>query len=140
LASLAEGLHEEVAEELQNDTIVEVPGQDRIFIARVIQAGERYGRNRVLLNNGQPLVCFFDSKNRFPEGDVDEQHYGQATGGQYHLETLLAHDPASGLDLYGGVDVWKVPAESMPALLAFLSRQRKKPIRDRLSPLAERAA
>lgn len=126
--------------ELAGDTVVEVPGSDRVFIARVIHSGERYGRNRVLVNAGPPLVCFYDSKNRFATGDVDERHYGQATGGQYYLETLLAHDEAVGLDLHGGVAEWKVPAESLPGLLAFLRRQRPQPVRDRLSPLAERRA
>lgn len=127
-------------EELADDTVAEVQGRDRVFIARVIHAGERYGRNRVLVNEGPPLVCFHDSKNRFPEGDVDERYYGQATGGQYYLETLLAHDEAYGLDLHGGVPEWQVPAESLPDLLSFLRRQRPQPIRNRLSPLAERRA
>lgn len=129
---------EALPEELRADVIATVPGFDREFVVRVIHHGERYGRDRVLVNEGGPLVCFFDGKNRFKDGDVDERHYGQATGGQYSLETLLKHDPDIGIDLHGGVDEWKVPAESMPDLLSFLRSQRSTPVRGRLSPLAER--
>jgi hypothetical protein len=114
-----------------------VPGYGREFVMRVVHPGERYGRNRVLVNdNPEPLVCFFDSANRFPAGDVDERVYGQATGGQYYMSTLLEHDSSYGLDLHGGVPEWKVPPESMAVVLAFLRRQLPKPVRHRLSPLA----
>jgi hypothetical protein len=125
------------AEITAGDTILRISGRDRDFIVRVIKTGERYGRDRCLVNpHSDPLIYVHDTKNIFPTGDVDERVYGQAAGGGWYLSTVLEHDADWDWSLYGGEPVWTIPAAAMGEVLDFLKRHRPQPPRSRLSPLA----
>ena len=120
---------------MAQDTILTVKGRDREFVVRVIQPGERHGRDRVLTAQ-KPLVQFFDHSFLNPQGDQDERVYGQATGGVYYLQTLLEHQSNTSLALDLGISAWTVPAEAMDEVLHFLRHSQPDPTRGRVSLLA----
>lgn len=55
------------------------------------------------------IIAFFDITNK------------RRLVSEYYLSTLLERNSAFGLDLYGGVDEWKVSADDLNKVLAFLT-------------------
>lgn len=95
----------------------------RKFNVRLIQQGERYGRNGVLVHDeADPLVEWFDATYANDPGffDVNSIGCGQFVS-RYYLTTMLEHRPDFGLDLHGGEPVWKVSAENVRDALDYFA-------------------
>ncbi|MFD4474680.1 hypothetical protein ACFWPU_00985 [Streptomyces sp. NPDC058471] len=74
--------------------------------------------------NGVPFRAVVEGdKVSFYDRRYNHTEHGQFTGGRYYHDTLLDDAPRlreSGLNLYGGVDSWRVDAKSMDAVLTWL--------------------
>lgn len=52
---------------------------------------------------------------------------GQFTGGRYLVDTLLdAHDPHRGINLYGGVEAWRIDGPTWDDVIVWLSLLRSR--------------
>jgi hypothetical protein len=88
-----------------------------IFNVRVVNKGDKYGRDFCLTHNeDKPLVEFYDS--RYPHAE-----FGQFVT-RYYVETILGTDKwgrgEGGLMLDGGVPAWTVSAEDMDTVRKYL--------------------
>jgi hypothetical protein len=81
------------------------------FNVRVVNTGDKYGRDFCLTNDKAPMVEFYDT--RYPH-----TQYGQFVS-RYYVDTLLERD-TGGLCLDGGVPSWTVSAEDMATVRNFL--------------------
>lgn len=97
---------------------VQGPGPSgRTFNVVVVPPGGAYGRGGVLTNDSsEPLVEFWDATH------ADSRGFGPLGQfvSRYYLSTLAASDLSYGLDLDGGVAVWKVEPISLAAALESL--------------------
>lgn len=83
------------------------------FNVKIVRNGESYGLNNVLTHDKEdPLVEFYDS--RYPHTE-----HGQFVS-RYYASTLLERVKDVGLDLYGGVNDWKIEAEEMKTVVDWL--------------------
>jgi hypothetical protein len=86
------------------------------FNVRVVNKGDKYGRDFCLTNEGKPLVEFYDA--RYPHTE-----FGQFVS-RYYVETILGDDgygpKDSGLSLDGGIPEWTVSAEDMATVRDYL--------------------
>jgi hypothetical protein len=86
------------------------------FNVRVVNTGDKYGRDFCLTNEGKPLVEFYDA--RYPHTE-----FGQFVA-RYYVETILEGDgygpKDSGLSLDGGIPEWTVSASDMVTVRNFL--------------------
>jgi hypothetical protein len=89
-----------------------------IWTVRFVEKGDRYGLKDCLINNGLPLVEFYDAR-------FDHTDFGQFVS-RYHVETLL-EEPwhGGGLSLDGRVPAWTVSARCMKAIREWLAEQVK---------------
>ena len=83
------------------------------FNVRIVNAGDKYGRDFCLTNDGEPLVEFYDS--RYPHTE-----FGQFVS-RYFVSTLINHD--RGLVLDGGIPAWSISASGMKQVVEFLRQQ-----------------
>lgn len=91
------------------------------FNVRILRNGARYGADHVLTwEEDRPGVEFYDT--RYPHTE-----FGQFTGGRYYVDTILGRDGwgpyRGGLDLDGGIPAWRVDAESMTIVRAWLRHE-----------------
>jgi hypothetical protein len=87
------------------------------FNVRVVNQGDKYGRDFCLTHNGdKPMVEFYDA--RYPHTE-----FGQFVS-RYYFETILGDDgyghKSGGLSLDGGIPEWTVSAQDMDTVRTFL--------------------
>jgi len=86
------------------------------FEIKVIQTGDKYGRNDCLTHDGPiPMVEFYDARNAGKPGYDPEGYFVS----RYYLSTLMASDPATGINLCGHELDWQVNAENLRQALQF---------------------
>lgn len=78
---------------------------------RIIRTGENY--NNSLVNDGKPLVAFYDSE--FPSFGS----FGQQVS-TYYKETVESHTAGYPLCLYGKCPKWTVSADEMKEIVSWL--------------------
>jgi hypothetical protein len=101
------------------------------FCARMVEPGDVYGLNFCLTHptesskhfRDEPMVEFYDTRYRGSRFTA----YGQFVS-RYYVGTLLGTLPHSrpvtdGIDLCGGVSDWKIDADTMADVLAWLRQQ-----------------
>lgn len=103
-------------------TVTNQPGPEpyagRRFTAKIVDVGDRYGRNKCLTNDGDPMVEFYDATYAGNPGfDAEGQFVSR-----YYIATILGRD-GFGLDLDGGIPVWTIDAEAMTEVRAWLAEQ-----------------
>jgi len=88
------------------------------FNVRIVNTGDKYGRNDCLVNDKGAMVEFYDS--RYTDGDFAER--GQFVA-RYYVVTLLedSHYP-NGLSLDGGIPAWSVSADGMKEVLEYIQQ------------------
>jgi hypothetical protein len=83
------------------------------FCVRIVEKGDSYGYQNCLTHEKDtPLVEFYD--RRYPHTD-----YGQFVA-RYDMATFMGHGEC-GLDLHGGIPEWKVTAEGIRKVRAWIS-------------------
>ena len=87
------------------------------FNVRIVNTGDKYGRNDCLVNNKEPMVEFYDT--RFSDRDFDGR--GQFVS-RYYISTLSSSQYPNGLCLDGGIPEWSVSAEGMKQVLEFIQQ------------------
>jgi hypothetical protein len=90
------------------------------MIARLVHRGDRYGRDGCLTHDEEdPMLEFYDARyNHNPWLGFRGQFISR-----YYLSTLNEHRPYKrwiGLDLHGGVPVWKASSENMVDIFNWL--------------------
>lgn len=110
----------------------------RRFLVRILRAGDRYGLDDCLTwadggrlspssDVDRPGVEFYDltyANTTRPDGEIAFGPRGQFVS-RYYVDTLLGNDRngAFGLDLHGGIDVWKIDAAAMTVVRAWLRHE-----------------
>lgn len=88
---------------------------DNKFTVRIVNEGDEYGRNFCLINDGEPLVEFYDV--RYPHTE-----YGQFVS-RYRKSTLIGAGDRlvnSGLSLDGSSQEWSVTPNGMRQVVEFI--------------------
>ena len=80
------------------------------FNTKIIGTGDRYGRGDCLVNDGEPLIEFYDPR-------YQHSPLGQFVS-RYMVSTILEN--TGGLCLYGGEPEWVVSAYDMAEIRAWL--------------------
>tara|TARA_R110000822_G_scaffold77369_1_gene185635 strand:+ start:675 stop:944 length:270 start_codon:yes stop_codon:yes gene_type:complete len=80
------------------------------FNTKIIGTGECYGRGDCLVNDGAPLIEFYDPR-------YQHTPIGQFVS-RYAVSTILGH--TGGLCLFGGEPEWFVNASDMAEIRAWL--------------------
>lgn len=75
-----------------------------VYNVRVVFENDRYGLNDCLVNEGAPLVEFYDSRHNL--GDRTQNGRGQFAS-RYYVSTILKSQN-EGLCLHGGVRDWQL--------------------------------
>jgi hypothetical protein len=83
---------------------------------RVVQTGDKYGRNDCLTNDQAPMVEFYDSRYN----QSDWMGRGQFVS-RYYVDTIMDDTYPNGLSLDGGIPEWTVSADEMNEVQQFLS-------------------
>lgn len=83
-----------------------------IFNVRVVLPGDKYGTDDCLTlePEADPLVEFYDATQFGPRGQFVAR---------YHMGTVMSDD-TNGLNLYGGVPLWRVSEDQMRRVKAYL--------------------
>jgi len=82
------------------------------FEVRIVNTGDRFGLNDVLVNDDdQALIEFWDTST-FEEGQFVSR---------YFAETILDHEFGHGLNLDGGIPEWSIDANSMTTIVGWLN-------------------
>ena len=80
--------------------------QGMIWLVRIVQKGDKYGRTFCLGHDkNDPMVEFYDCRFEFSE-------YGQFVS-RYYLSTLMEGEQERGLYLDDGVPCWQISSEGM---------------------------
>lgn len=85
------------------------------FNVRIVNTGDKYGRDDCLTNDKEPLVEFYDSR-------YDSKNFmgrGQFVS-RYYVKTILSGEYPRGLALYGNEPEWIVSADEMLDVKAYL--------------------
>ena len=85
------------------------------FNIRIVPTGGTYGRNNCLINEGAPMVEFYDS--RYDQSDWS----GLGQFVSRYLITTLLEDSSGGLILYGGEPEWVVSESDMQTVRAYIN-------------------
>jgi hypothetical protein len=85
------------------------------FNIRIVNTGDKYGRNDCLTNTKAPMVEFYDA--RYTDKSFADR--GQFVS-RYYIETLTDSGCPRGLCLDGGVPEWSVSAEGMIQVLQYI--------------------
>jgi len=83
------------------------------FNTKIINTGDRYGRDDCLINHDAPMIEFYDPR-------YQHTSHGQFVS-RYYVSTILERD-TGGLCLDGGVPDWCVSANDMVEIRAWLRR------------------
>lgn len=89
--------------------------QIEFFNVRIVNTGDKYGRNDCLTNDKAPMVEFYDS--RYTCRDFADR--GQFVS-RYYIKTLTDSGCPFGLCLDGGVPEWSVSAEGMKQVIQYI--------------------
>lgn len=105
--------------------LILVNDNGRRFGVRVVRPGMRYGLNdRVIYDESDSSFRLNDSMVEFYDytyaGDPRFTPRGQFVS-RYYVSTLLNRTAGLGLDLDGGVDVWKVDAAVTDQVIRYLN-------------------
>lgn len=92
---------------------------DNKFKLRLVNPGDAYGLNDALINEGEPMIEFYD-------GRQDPAVFGER--GQfitrYNVSTLIKRGAfPSGLALDMGIPAWSVSADGMAQVMQFLQEE-----------------
>jgi hypothetical protein len=85
------------------------------YNVRVVNTGDKYGRNDCLTNNKAPMVEFYDTRYNH----ADSMGRGQFVS-RYYVDTILDSEYPNGLSLDGGIPEWTVSAFEMLDVKAYL--------------------
>lgn len=107
------------------------------FQIRFLSSGSKWGRGNVLTHGKDKQWSYEKQGYAVPEkysGDVIEFYDTKNTDDKskwvlvssYRVETLLSDDRLSdqGINLYGGVDKWKMDAKSMKSIIGHLKNNK----------------
>lgn len=83
------------------------------FNTKIINVGDKYGRNDCLINDDRPMIEFYDPR-------YQHTPLGQFVS-RYYIFTILERD-YGGLCLDGGIPEWTVSAEDMQEIRAWLRK------------------
>jgi hypothetical protein len=86
------------------------------FNIRVVQTGDKYGRNDCITHDKAPLVEFYDSRY----DHADWMGRGQFVS-RYYVDTIMDGDYPNGLCLYGSEPEWIVSANEMRQVQEYLA-------------------
>lgn len=86
------------------------------YNVRVVQTGDKYGRNDCLTNDQAPMVEFYDARYN----QSDWMGRGQFVS-RYYVDTIMDGTYPNGLSLDGGIPEWTVSADEMAQVQQFLS-------------------
>ena len=88
------------------------------YNVRIVNTGDKYGRNDCLTNDKERMVEFYDARY---------DHEGWGGRGQfitrYYASTILGGDFSIGLCLDGGIPDWNVGPEAMKQVVEYLKQQ-----------------
>ena len=85
---------------------------------RIVNTGDKYGRDMCLTNDKAPLVEFYDGRYMYTP-------FGQFVS-RYYISTILKGNlDSTGLCLDGGVPEWQVSADDMKQVITFLKGNTK---------------
>lgn len=89
---------------------------NRSFTVRVVNKGDKYGRNLCLTHDeDQPLVEFYDVRYAHDK-DENGRVLGQFVS-RYYMKTVLECAAGNrGINLHGGEPSWKIGAEAIVAI------------------------
>ena len=122
------GIQPEELKALSRETFDKVeftPGQDLLLSnwrVHIADTGEKHGTFMHLVNEGKPIVEFYDMNHIDPRFCP----YGQFTGGSYYVDTLLNKDGygdinfPQGLLLQGDCPTWTVSHKEMLTVVSYL--------------------
>jgi len=97
------------------ETLRVVNAMGRPFNVRIVRQGGGYGADDCLTHdNADPLVEFYDAA-------ADPAKFGPRGQfvSRYFLSTLEGRSVPAGLNLHGGVSVWRVSAANVAAAIAY---------------------
>ena len=83
------------------------------FNTKIIKTGDSYGRNDCLVNDGEPMIEFYDPR-------YQHTPIGQFVS-RYNISTIL-EGSVYGLCLQGDVPEWTVSADDMQEIRAWLRK------------------
>jgi hypothetical protein len=90
------------------------------FNVRIVNVGDKYGRNDCLTNDKASMVEFYDSRYDFP----DFMGRGQFVS-RYYISILEeGNRDGRGLCLDGGIPEWSVSAEGMKQVLEYIKQEK----------------
>ena len=84
----------------------------RKFQIRIVNTGDHYGLNDVLVNDDDALVEFWDHTTFEDEGQFVSR---------YFVSTIVDHTMGSGLNLDGGIPEWSIDGISMDNVVNWLN-------------------
>jgi hypothetical protein len=88
------------------------------FNVRIVNTGDKFGRNDCLVNDKAPMVEFYDT--RYTSSDFAGR--GQFVS-RYYVSTLLEDSQyPNGLCLDGGITEWSVSADGMKQVLEYIQQ------------------
>lgn len=85
---------------------------------RIVNTGDKYGRDDCLTNEKEQMVEFYD--RRFDH--KSSMGRGQFVS-RYYTNTILSGEYPDGLCLDGGIPEWTVSAEGMKQVVEYLRQQ-----------------
>lgn len=88
------------------------------YNVRIVNTGDKYGRNDCLTNDNEQLIEFYDT--RF--NHKSSMGRGQFVS-RYYTSTILGGDYSNGLCLDGGIPEYTVSPESMKQIVEYLRQQ-----------------
>lgn len=91
--------------------------QVEIFNIRIVNTGDKYGRDDCLTNDKAPMVEFYDSRYM----DKSFADRGQFVS-RYYISTLATSQYPNGLCLDGWVPAWSVSADGMKQVLEYIQQ------------------
>jgi hypothetical protein len=88
------------------------------FNVRIVNTGDKFGRNDCLVNSKGAMVEFYDT--RYTDSDFADR--GQFVS-RYYVSTLLEDNQyPNGLCLDGGITEWSVSADGMKQVLKYIQQ------------------
>lgn len=95
----------------------------RRFAVKVVCKGDTYGRRHVLKHDSDDaLVEVYDATYEGRPGFVEQGWPEGQFVSRYYASTLAATRNTNGIDLNGGVDVWKIDGAAWAPVVALAKR------------------
>lgn len=97
------------------------PAAPRDFVARLVKTGDLNGPFFKKENANAAVVEIYDNTYDWARDPVDGEVLGQLASSYYLADLLDRRDGRNaGIDLHGGVDVWKIDREAFAQLFAAM--------------------